>query len=189
MRQLKPAVMLFITFTILTGIIYPAVITGLAQLIFPHQANGSLIIRDGQIIGSELIGQQFNDPKYFWGRPSATIDTPYDASHSGGSNLSAVNPELEKRVQTRIQTLRDADPENIQLIPVDLATSSASGLDPNISVASAEYQAARVARVRDLPIAQMDALIKQYTHNRILGILGERTINVLEINLALDELQ
>lgn len=189
MKQLRPAIALLLTLSILTGIAYPLLITGMAQLFFPNQANGSLIVRNGQILGSSLIGQQFNDPKYFWGRPSATVDMPYNATSSGGSNLSVMNPDLGKQVADRLQALVKADPANRQPVPVDLVTSSASGLDPDISVAAAEYQASRVAKTRNLDLDQVNALILKYTRGRILGILGEKTVNVLDLNIALDELK
>jgi len=161
----------------------------MAQVIFPYQANGSKIIRDGQTVGSALIGQQFNNPKYFWERLSATSGIPYNASSSGGSNYSVLNSDLQAQVKARIAALKAADPNNTQPIPVDLVTASGSGLDPNISIAAAEFQAARVARDRELSLDQVNALIKKYTHGRIFGILGEKTVNVLELNLALDELK
>ncbi len=189
MKQLRSAFILLITFTILTGLIYPSLITGLAQAIFPKQANGSLILRDGQTIGSALVGQQFDAPEYFWGRLSATTGTTYNASASGGSNYSVLNPELQKQVEARLLDLKNADPENNQPVPVDLVTASASGLDPDISVAAADYQAARVAKARGLSIDEVDAVIQKYTRGRVFGILGEKTVNVLEINLALDGIQ
>jgi K+-transporting ATPase ATPase C chain len=188
-KQIKPALVILLTFSILTGILYPLLITGLSQLVFPHQANGSLIISGGEKIGSGLIGQEFTDPKYFWGRPSSSAGESYNASASGGSNFSSMNPNLELEVKNRIQALLEADPTNTTTIPVDLVTSSASGLDPNISVAAAEYQVGRIAKARGLNVGQIKSLIKEYTHGRILGIFGEQTINVLEINLALDELK
>lgn len=188
-RQIKPALIILLTFTILTGIIYPLIISGLVQVIFPHQANGSLIKSNNQTIGSELIGQQFNEPQYFWGRLSATSVEEYNASASGGTNFSVLNPKLQVQVEARLSALKAADPINTQPIPVDLVTASASGLDPNISVAAAEYQAGRVAKARGLSLDQVNVLIQKYTHDRIFGILGEKTINVLEINLALDEIQ
>ncbi len=188
-KQIRPAIVILITFTILTGFVYPSLITGLAQWLFSRQANGSLIQRDGQIVGSVLIGQQFDTPEYFWGRLSATTGTAYNASASGGSNYSVLNPDLQKQVEARLRDLKSADPENTLPVPVDLVTASASGLDPNISVAAAKYQAARVAKARGLSIDQVNALIQEYTRGRIFGILGEKTVNVLEINLALDGIQ
>ena len=189
MKQLRPALVLLVIFTVITGILYPTLITGVAQLIFPHQANGSLITQNGQVVGSELIGQQFDQPKYFWGRLSDTSSVVYNASASGGSNYSVLNPALQTQVEARLAALKAADPENTQPVPADLVTASASGLDPDISVAAAEYQAARVAKVRGLSLDQVNALVKQYTQGRILGFLGEQTVNVLELNLALDKIQ
>jgi potassium-transporting ATPase KdpC subunit len=189
LKQLKIAAILFGLLTVLTGLLYPAVITGIAQVIFPSQANGSLITQNGQVAGSELIGQSFDQPKYFWGRLSATGDHAYNAAASGGSNLGPTNPALQKEVSDRIAALKAADPDNNQPIPVDLVTSSASGLDPDISVAAALYQAPRVARVRGLALDRVQALIDQYTSGRTLGFLGEARVNVLKLNLALDGLQ
>jgi len=188
-NQLRPALILFLTLVLVTGLFYPLVITGLAQVIFPYQANGSLITNNNQVIGSELIGQQFTDPRYFWGRLSATGDHPYNASASGGSNYSALNPKLESQVRDRLAALEAAEPNNQQVVPVDLVTTSGSGLDPNISIAAACYQASRVARLRGLSIDQVLALIDQHTEDRALGFLGEPRVNVLELNLALDGIQ
>jgi K+-transporting ATPase ATPase C chain len=176
-------------FTILTGLVYPMAVTGIAQVIFPHQANGSLIMRDNQPVGSKLIGQSFVDPQYFWGRPSATAPYPYNAAASSGSNLGTTNPALEQVVQARVNALRAADPENSLLIPVDLVTASASGLDQHISVAAALYQSPRVARERGLSEEKVRLLVEQYTEGRQFGFLGEPRVNVLELNLALDGLQ
>jgi potassium-transporting ATPase KdpC subunit len=189
LKQLKIAAILFGLLTLLTGLIYPAVITGIARVVFPNQANGSLISQSGKTVGSGLIGQEFTDPKYFWGRLSATSDHPYNAAASGGSNLGPTNPALKKEVSDRIAALKDADPGNNQSIPVDLVTSSGSGLDPDISIAAAQYQAARVARLRGLPYDRVQALISQYTTGRTFGFLGEPRVNVLKLNLALDKLQ
>lgn len=189
LKQLKIAAILFGLLAILTGLIYPAIITEIAQLIFSNQANGSLIVQSGQVFGSELIGQQFDDPKYFWGRLSATGGQPYNAAASSGSNLGPTNPALEEAVSARIAALQAADSGNTQPVPVDLVTASGSGLDPDISIAAAQYQAARVARVRGLPLEQINALIEQHTTGRTLGILGEPRVNVLKLNLALDALQ
>jgi len=189
MKQIRPALVLLIIFTVITGVLYPLLVTGLAQVIFPHQANGSLIVQNGQTVGSDLIGQQFDDPKYFWGRISATSGEPYNASASGGSNFSVLNPLLQDQVKARILALKEADPGNVQPVPADLVTASASGLDPDISVAAAEYQAARVARLRRLSLDQVNAYIAKYTHGGIFGILGEKTVDVLKLNLALDEIQ
>jgi K+-transporting ATPase ATPase C chain len=188
-KQLKPALILFAFFTVLTGLIYPAAITAISQGVFPHQANGSLITHNGQVVGSELIGQQFSDPKYFWGRLSDTAGVPYNASNSAGSNYSVLNPDLKKQVEARIAALRAADPTNELPIAADLVTASASGLDPNISLAAAQYQAGRVARLRGLTLDQVNALISKYTTGRFLGFIGEPRVNVLELNLALDELK
>ncbi len=186
LKQLKVALILFGILTVFTGLIYPAVITGLAQGFFPYQANGSLIVRNGQVVGSELIGQQFDQPKYFWGRLSAVN---YDASTSGGTNYSAMNPALARQVSDRIAALKAADPGNTQSIPVDLVTASGSGLDPDISIAAARYQAGRVAKARNLSVDQVNTLIDQNTTGRFLGILGEPRVNVLKLNLALDALR
>ena len=188
-KLLKTSAMMVLGFTILTGLIYPLIITGFAQLFFPYQANGSLIIKDSNVIGSALIGQYFNQPKYFWGRPSATGGQPYNASASGGSNLSATNPDLVSKVKNRIQELQNIDPSNHLPVPVDLVTSSASGLDPDISVAAALYQAERIAGARGLPIENVITLIQDHTQNRLFGFLGEPRVNVLELNLALDALK
>jgi K+-transporting ATPase ATPase C chain len=186
-KQTKTCVLLFITLSILTGLIYPVVITAIAQLVFPLQANASLIRKDGTVIGSSLIGQQFEDPKYFWGRLSAT-SPPYNASASTGSNLGPANPKLKDVVLARLQKLQKADPNNSLPIPVDLVTASASGLDPQISIAAANYQKSRVARVRGISETSVAALIAQFTTNRFLGFLGEPVVNVLELNLALDKI-
>jgi K+-transporting ATPase ATPase C chain len=186
--QIRPALMALLIFTVLTGLLYPLVVTGIAQLVFPHQANGSLIVQNGQTVGSTLIGQQFTDPKYFWGRLSATGPYPYNASASSGSNLGPTNPALLDEAKARIAALQAADPGNTQLIPVDLVTSSGSGLDPNISVAAALYQIPRVARLRGLSESAVRALVDQYTQGRTLGFLGEPRVNVLQLNLALDAL-
>jgi K+-transporting ATPase ATPase C chain len=174
--------------TILLGIVYPLVITGVAKVTFPRQAEGSLIYKDGKLIGSTLIGQNFTDPKYFWGRPSATTPQPYNGLASSGSNLGPLNPALLDAVKANVKALHDADPDNRRPIPVDLVTASASGLDPDISPAAAHYQAARVARARNLPLAPVETLIKAHERGRLFGLIGERRINVLELNLALDRL-
>ena len=184
--QLRPAFFMLLIFTVITGVIYPLVVTGIAQVVFPQQANGSLIVKDGKAVGSELIGQQFDDPSYFWGRPSAAN---YNAAASSGSNYGPLNPALMDMVQTRIDALKAADPDNTLPIPVDLVTASASGLDPHISVASALYQVQRVATARGLNEADVVALVNQYTEGRQFGFLGEPRVNVLLLNIALDEIQ
>jgi K+-transporting ATPase ATPase C chain len=186
---IRPAITLFIIMTVLTGIVYPFAVTGLAQLLFPAQAAGSLVTAGGQPVGSSIIGQSFSDPKYFWSRPSATAPQPYNALASSGSNQGPLNPALTDAIKTRIDALQAADPTNTLPVPVDLVTASASGLDPEISIAAANYQAARVARVRGLEPAEVQALIKEHAKGRLLGLLGEPRINVLELNLALDTLK
>ena len=181
--------MALLIFTILTGLVYPLVVTGISQLVFPRQANGSLIVSNGQTVGSTLIGQQFDDPKYFWGRLSATGPYPYNAAASSGSNLGPTNPALLDAVKARIAALQTADPSNTQLIPVDLVTASGSGLDPDISVAAALYQLPRVARLRGLTESALRTLVDQHTAGRTFGFLGEPRVNVLELNLALDALK
>src|ERR1700677_1818888 len=188
-RSIRSAVSLLIAMTILLGIAYPLLITGIAKLAFPRQAEGSLIRADGKLIGSTLIGQSFSDPKYFWGRPSATSPQPYNGLASGGSNLGPLNPALLDAVKANAKALHDADPDNRQPVPVDLVTASASGLDPEVSLAAAQYQAARVARARHLELAQVEALITSHARDRLWGFIGERRINVLELNLALDWLR
>ncbi|MFZ5856724.1 MAG: potassium-transporting ATPase subunit KdpC [Chloroflexota bacterium] len=185
-KQLRPAVTLLALLTVITGVIYPLTVTSLAQVLFPQQANGSLIVIDGKTYGSELIGQQFDDPKYFWGRPSAA---GYNAAASSGSNLGPMNPSLEEVVRARIESLHTADLNNPLPIPVDLVTSSASGLDPHISVASALYQVRRVASARGLEEAEVKSLVEKYTEGRQFGMLGEPRVNVLLLNLALDGIQ
>ena len=180
---------MFATMTAITGVVYPAVVTVAAQVLFPHQANGSLIERDGKPVGSELIGQQFDAPSYFWGRLSATSPTPYNAQSSGGSNLGPTNPALAVEVKGRLAALQAADPTNTAPVPVDLVTSSGSGLDPDISPAAAAYQAQRVAKARGLSLEQIRQLIVQNTSGRQLGVLGEPRVNVLKLNLALDRLK
>ncbi|MFI4879916.1 MAG: potassium-transporting ATPase subunit KdpC [Steroidobacterales bacterium] len=186
---LRPALLMLLVMTVLTGIVYPLVVTGIAQLVFPRQAAGSLVSRGGQAIGSTLIGQSFTNSRYFWSRLSATTPQPYNGTASGGSNLGPLNPALLDAVKARLAALRAADPGNSSLVPVDLVTASASGLDPDISVAAARYQAARVARARGLPTARVQALIAAHTAGRLLGLLGEPRVNVLELNLALDALK
>jgi K+-transporting ATPase ATPase C chain len=189
LRTIFSASIILIVFTIITGIIYPLTVTGLAQLFFPFQSNGSIIVKEGKPVGSLLIGQHFDDPKYFWGRPSATNPYPYNGASSSGSNLGPNNPALMQAVQLRISAMRAADLSNQQGIPVDLVTTSGSGLDPHISPAAAEYQAQRVATIRGIDKDMILALIAAYTNQRQFGILGDPTVNVLKLNLALDELQ
>ncbi|WP_029527423.1 potassium-transporting ATPase subunit KdpC [Polaromonas glacialis] len=186
---LRPALVLFLLLTLLTGVAYPLAVTGAARLLFPDQAAGSLILRDGKPVGSALIGQNFTDPGHFWGRPSATGPMPYNASASGGSNLGPLNPALVDAVKGRIDALRAADPGNAGPVPVDLVTASASGLDPHISPAAAGYQAARVARVRGLPLEKVQQLVTQETETPLFGLLGEPRVHVLRLNLALDALK
>jgi K+-transporting ATPase ATPase C chain len=194
LSQIRPAIVLIVLMTVLTGLAYPLAMTGLAQVLFPHQAAGSLIEKDGKVIGSELIGQNFTDAKYFHGRPSATTDTdpndstktvpaPYNAGNSGGSNAGPTSKSLIERVQGDVDTLKK---ENGGSIPVDLVTTSASGVDPNITLAAAEFQVQRVAKARNLPEERVRALVADATEDRFLGILGEKRVNVLKLNLALD---
>jgi K+-transporting ATPase ATPase C chain len=184
--QIRPTIVSFVLLTALTGIIYPLVVTGIAQTVFHQQAEGSLIVSgDGKILGSSLIGQNFDDPKYFWSRVSATSPV-YNASSSSGSNLGPLNSALLDEVKGRIAALKAADPNNINPIPVDLVTSSGSGLDPHISLAAANYQLARVARVRGLSTGAVKQILDQNTQGRFLGLLGEPVVNVLQVNLALD---
>jgi K+-transporting ATPase ATPase C chain len=187
LKQLRPAVLVLVMMTVLTGLIYPAVVTAIAQAAFPFQAHGSLIVAGGKTVGSALIGQPFAGPQYFWGRPSATAPYPDNAAASAGSNLGPTNPALVDAVQARINALRAADPGNTQPIPVDLVTSSGSGLDPDISIAAALYQVHRVAQARGMREAAVRQLVNQYTSGRTLGILGEPRVNVLGLNLALDQ--
>ena len=186
LKQLRTAIVTLVLFTVITGLLYPLVVTGIAQLAFPDKANGSLILKDGKPFGSELIGQPFNDPKYFWSRLSATSPFAYNAAASSGSNYGPLNPALLDGVQKRIKDLKDADPQNTKPIPVDLVTASGSGLDPHISVAAALYQLSRVARNRNLSEEHVRSLVDQYTEGRKLGFLGEPRVNVLKLNLALN---
>jgi K+-transporting ATPase ATPase C chain len=186
LSHVRAAVVSLVVFTVVTGIAYPLVITGIAQLVFPHRATGSLIVKDGKPVGSTLIGQPFDDPKYFWSRPSATSPFGYNAGASAGSNLSPTNADLIKTVQGRVDALRAADPGNTAPVPVDLVTASGSGLDPDISPAAALYQMGRVAKARKLDEAVVRSLVAQYTQGRQLGLFGEPRVNVLALNLALD---
>lgn len=188
-KMLKNALGLFLILTLVTGVAYPLVVTGVGKALFPTETSGSLLTRDGKAIGSALIGQNFTSPTYFWGRPSATGPMPYNAANSSGSNLGPTNPALLDAVKSRIAALKAADPGNTQPVPVDLVTASGSGLDPHISVAAADYQVARVARLRGLPVVRVRQLVAQNTEERQLGVLGEPRVNVLKLNLALDALR
>lgn len=183
---LRPSIVMLAVLTLLTGAIYPLVVTAVAQIAFPHAANGSLIEQDGKVLGSELIGQPFSDPRHFWSRPSATVPFAYNSASSAGSNLGPTHRVLIDAVKQRVAALHASDPGNTSPIPVDLVTASASGLDPHISAAAAEWQAGRVARVRGLSRAQVDALVASATEGRLFGLLGEPRVNVLKLNLALD---
>ena len=183
---LRPSLVLFLALTLLTGIAYPLIVTGLAETLFPAQAHGSLILKDGKPVGSALIGQSFTDPAHFWGRPSATGPMANNAAASSGSNQGPMNPALADAVKSRVAALREADPSNKAAIPVDLVTASASGLDPHISLAAAQYQLGRVAAARKLPPQAVQTLIDQNTQRPFLGLLGEPGVNVLQLNLALD---
>lgn len=189
LTELRRSLGMLIVMTLITGLAYPLVVTGISQVVFPGKAAGSLIERDGKVVGSTLMGQPFSDPKHFWSRPSATPPYPYNAASSSGSNLGPLNPVLADAVTARIKALRDADPGNIAPVPVDLVTASASGLDPHISPAAAEYQVNRVARARNLEPKKVRVLVAQFTEDRQLGFLGEPRVNVLLLNLALDALQ
>jgi potassium-transporting ATPase KdpC subunit len=185
--QLRPAIMVLVLLTLVTGVAYPLLVTGIAQAVFPFQAQGSLVVKEGKVVGSALIGQPFDDPKYFWSRPSATSPFADNAGASSGSNLSPTNPDLIKAVQGRVDALRAADPGNTSPVPVDLVTASGSGLDPHISPAAALYQVRRVARARKLDPAAVQQLVEQHIEGRSLGFLGEPRVNVLALNLALDK--
>jgi K+-transporting ATPase ATPase C chain len=189
LKNIRTAIITLALFTLLTGLFYPLAVTGIAQLVFPHKANGSLIEKDGKAIGSELIGQPFSDPKYFWSRLSATGPFAYNAAASSGSNYGPINQSYLDGVKKRIQDLKAVDSLNTQPVPADLVTASGSGLDPHISVAAALYQLPRVARIRNLNQVQLRSLVVQYTEGRQLGFLGESCVNVLKLNLALDETQ
>ncbi|KNE27271.1 MULTISPECIES: potassium-transporting ATPase subunit KdpC [Achromobacter] len=185
---LRPALVVFAALSLVTGLAYPFLTRGVAAVVFPHEAAGSLITQGDKVVGSALIGQSFTAPQYFWGRPSATAPMPYNGAASGGSNLGPRNPALAQAIQDRIAALKAADPDNPTPVPVDLVTASGSGLDPSISPAAASYQAARVARARHVPRAQVDALIQAHTEKPWLALLGEPVVNVLTLNLALDKL-
>lgn len=187
-KQLRAAFAVLAALTLITGVAYPLVVTGIAQAAFSHEANGSLIVKDGKTVGSALIGQSFDDPRYFWGRLSGTTPA-YNGGASSGTNYGPLNPALRDAAKARIDALRSADPENVALIPVDLVTSSASGLDPHISPVAAEYQLARVAKKRGIDEARLRSLVAAHTRGRTFGVLGEPTVNVLELNLALDGLK
>lgn len=186
LNLIRPAASLFVGLTLITGVAYPLLVTGIGKAAFPQQVEGSLVMKDGKPVGSLLIGQNFSDPKYFWGRPSATAPFPYNAAASGGSNQGPLNPALAEAVKSRVAALKQADPDNTQPIPVDLVTASASGLDPHISPAAAAYQLRRVAKLRHLSPDKLAELVDRYTEGRQLGILGEPRVNVLQLNLALD---
>lgn len=186
---LRPALSIFVLLSAITGLAYPLAVTGIAGAVFPEQAAGSLILKDGKAVGSSLIGQHFNDPKHFWGRPSATAPQPYNATASSGANQGPLNPALVDAVKSRIDALHAADPGNTSPVPVDLVTASASGLDPHISPAAALWQAGRVAKARGVPETQLRALVDAHTEGRQWGLLGEPRVNVLKLNLALDALK
>lgn len=186
LKSLRPALVSFVLLTLITGVLYPAAVTLTAQLAFAHQAGGSLIERDGRILGSEWIGQSFADPKYFWSRPSATGLAPYNAMSGSGSNQATTNPALVAAVEERIARLKAVDPENSAPVPVDLVTASASGLDPHISVAAARYQVSRIARLRNVKTAELETLIEKHTSPPTLGFMGQSRVNVLDLNLAMD---
>ena len=185
----RQALVSLLVLTVITGLAYPLLVTGIAQLAFPHQANGSLIVQDGQVLGSELIGQPFDDPRYFWGRPSATSQFPYNAAASAGSNLGPSTPAFVEAVRSRVAALRAAHRGSAGPVPVDLVTASASGLDPHISPAAAQFQIERVANSRGLSKEQVTTLVAAHTESRTFGVLGEPRVNVLELNLALDATQ
>jgi K+-transporting ATPase ATPase C chain len=189
MNLLKQTIVCLMLLTIMTGVVYPLIVTGVAQLLFSHQANGSLLFKDNKAVGSSLIGQSFDSPAYFWSRPSATSPMPYNAANSSGSNLGPLNPVLIENVKARAEKLKSADPQNRAELPVDLITASGSGLDPDISPVAAEYQIPRIAKARNINENEIRTLVAGYAQNRQLGILGEPRINVLELNLALDALE
>ena len=189
LASIRPALVLFLLLTMVTGLLYPLLVTVAAQVLFPSRAAGSLLMRDGRAVGSRLIGQSFGDSRYFWSRPSATAPQPYNGTASTGSSLGPLNPTLLDAVKARVAALRAADPGNDAPVPIDLVTASGSGLDPEISLAAANYQAARVARARGLALERVQALIAQHTEGRLLGVLGEPRVDVLELNLVLDALK
>lgn len=186
MSELRPALIVFGLLTLLTGVLYPLMVTGVGQTVFPRQSIGSLIQSGERVVGSRLLGQPFSSPQYFWSRPSATTPQPYNGAASSGSNQGPINPALESAVRARIAALRAADPDNVSPVPIDLVTASGSGLDPHISPAAAEYQVARVARVRNMSEDEVRRLVDEATDGRTFGIWGEPRVNVLELNLALD---
>jgi len=188
-KMIRPLLVSFVAMTLLTGVVYPLLVTGIGKVLFPEQASGSLLMKDGKAVGSSLIGQNFTNPRYFWGRPSATGPYPYNALNSSGSNLGPTNPALLDIVKSRIVILKAADPTNTQPVPVDLVTTSGSGLDPHISVAAADYQVSRIARLRAMSLERVKQLVVQNTEDRQLGVLGEPRVNVLKLNLALDALR
>ncbi len=189
MKTLRPTLVLLVLLSAITGVAYPALVTGVAQAVFPKQANGSLILRDGKPVGSLLIGQPFSDPKYFWSRPSGTGPCPYNAGSSTGTNQGPLNPALHDAVKARVAALRAADPGNTAPVPVDLVTASGSGLDPHISPAAAAYQVGRVARVRGVPEEKVREVVARHTEGRTLQVLGEPRVNVLAANLDLDAMR
>jgi K+-transporting ATPase ATPase C chain len=188
-RELRPTLIVFLLLTVVTGLVYPGIVTLIGRIAFPSQVSGSIIERDGKAVGSRLLGQSFSSPGYFWSRPSATGPQGYNGAVSSGANQGPINPALEQAVKDRIAALHDADPDNKAPVPVDLVTASASGLDPEISIAAAEYQVGRVAKARGLDAAKVHELVQAATRGRALGVLGEPGVNVLEINLALDSLK
>jgi len=189
LASVRTAIITLVVFTVITGLLYPLLVTGIAQVVFPGKANGSLVKREGKTLGSELIGQPFSDPKYFWSRLSATGPFAYNAGASSGSNYGPLNPALLDMVKKRVQDLKAADPQNSQPIPVDLVTASGSGLDPHVSIAAARYQIPRVAHARGMSEEKIRSLVVQYTEGRQFGFLGEPRVNVLRVNIALDEMK
>jgi K+-transporting ATPase ATPase C chain len=188
-EQIRSAILMFVILSLLTGIFYPAFIAGAVYIFFPHQSTGSMLYQNNKLLGSALIGQEFTDPKYFWGRISETSPVAYNSSSSSGSNLGPSNPALIERIKARIRALKEFDPDNTNPIPIDLVTSSASGLDPHISIAGAYYQIPRVARMRGLTEDTVKAIVNRHTNGRIFGLIGEPVVNVLELNLELDSIK